>query len=107
MAATPTAEQQPGMLKNTSITRLMALSHSAARRSRPSARARPRRAWRSPIEIDGHVERDARAVDHPAQDVAPEPVGAEQRLRARLGLDEVEVLLVGRLGARIAGEAAP
>jgi len=28
IAATPTASRSPGMLKNTSITRLMALSHT-------------------------------------------------------------------------------
>ncbi len=41
------------------------------------------------------VERDARAVDHAAQDVAAEAVRAHPGLVAGRGLEELEVLLVG------------
>jgi len=44
-----------------------------------------------------HVQRDARAVDHAAEHVAAEAIGAEHRLRPRPRLDQVEVLLVGRM----------
>ncbi len=53
---------------------------------------------------DRHVEGDAGAVDHAAQHVAAEAVGAKEGLRAGPGLDEVEVLLVGVLGRDGAGE---
>ena len=43
-------------------------------------------------------------MDHPAQHVASEAVGSEHRLRARPRLDEVEVLLVGRVGRQRIGE---
>src|SRR5437016_5575253 len=52
----------------------------------------------------GDVEGDPRAVDDPAQDVPAEPVGPEERLRSGRGLDQVEVLLVGRAGREAAGE---
>src|SRR5919106_927053 len=65
---------------------------------------RPADQHRQPDRGHRHVERDARAVDHPAQHVTPEPVGAEQRLAAGSRLDEVEVLLVGRIRRQRAGE---
>src|SRR3989475_11139947 len=52
----------------------------------------------------GDVEGDPRAVDDPAQNVPAEPVGPEERLRSGRGLDQVEVLLVGRAGREAAGE---
>ena len=43
-------------------------------------------------------------MDDPAQDVAAEPVRPEERLPAGRRLDEVEVLLVRRMGRERVGE---
>src|SRR5207247_2676374 len=53
---------------------------------------------------EGAVEGDPRAIADPAQDVPPEPVGAEERRRPGRGLDAIEVRLVGWTRRERAGE---
>src|SRR5262249_42508775 len=54
----------------------------------------------------GDVERDARAVDDAAEHVAAEAVGTEERLGTGARLDQLEVLLVWGMGARIPAKTA-
>src|SRR6267142_1117960 len=53
---------------------------------------------------EGDVEGDAGAEDDPAQHVASEAVRAEERLGARSGFDQVEVLLGRRMRGEGGGE---
>ena len=93
------------MLKKMSSTRLIALSQSPPAVAGDEPQGAPDE-HRGADGGHGDVERDARAVDDAAQHVATEAIGAEEGLAARRGLDQLEVLLVGRLrgeGAREEG----
>ena len=89
MAAMPTARSRPGNAEEH--------VHHAVDGIVPRAAGVPGREPERPADDHGRadrhhrdIERDARSVDDPAQDVAAEAVGAEPRLRPRPGLDEVE-----------------